>query len=149
MSTIGKRVIYVGPADGAESKPLNVEGTALASGILPGTFVSQSTGGLAISTDLAVTDVLFLVADKDEQRSRSVDDPWTENENMVAIQPRSGEFVNALVDTGQVLTIGTPLTKTVTGYLTTALLDGSQIIFAYADELITTSAVELVRVRVK
>ena len=37
MSTLGKRIIFVGPADGSNHKPLNVEGVATEAGILPGT----------------------------------------------------------------------------------------------------------------
>ena len=38
MSVKGKRVIYVGPADDANHKPLNIEGIAVAA-IAPGTVL--------------------------------------------------------------------------------------------------------------
>ena len=148
MSDVGKRVIYVGPADGSNHKPLNVEGVAAAA-IAPGTILKQTTTGLAAS-DIAATvfGQLLLVADKDQQRSKSVDDAWTINENMVAIQPRSGEFLNVLVATGQNLDPGTALTRNGAGLLVIAATDGTNEIVCYSDEDVTTTATTLVRVRV-
>ena len=142
MSILGKRVIYVGPADGSNGKPLKVEGLAKAA-ILPGAPVSLAADstGLEVATAL---DNLLLVADKDQLRSKSVDDAWTIAETMVAIQPRSGEFVNVLVETAQALVRGTPLTMGTTG-LTTGTEANA---VCYADEIVTTAALELVCVRV-
>lgn len=145
MSVKGKRVIYVGGVGSNECKPLNVEGIAKAAH-LPGTPVSFSTDGTGLEA-AAQGDNLFLVADKDQQRTRSVDDAWAINENMVAIQPRSGEFVNVLVVTGQALVRGTPLTVPVAGGALEVGTEANAV--AYADETITTTATELVCVRVK
>jgi len=142
MSTIGKRLIYVGPADDANHKPLHVEGVATEAGITPGMIVdyAAASAGLEISDSAAtVFGVPFLIADKDQMRSRSVDDAWTINENMVAIAPRSGEFFNARVITGQALVRGTPLTHTAGGMLTVAATDGTEEIVAYAEETVTTA----------
>lgn len=147
MSVIGKRTIYVGPVDGSDSKPLNHEGLAVAA-IAPGTTLSKSAAGFAASAVAAtVFGQLWLIADKDQMRSKSVDTAWTINENMVAIQPRSGEFVNALVVTGQALEIGTALTRNGAGLLVIAATDGTEEIVAYSDEKVTTTATQLVRVR--
>lgn len=149
MSTEGKRVIYVGPADGGTSSPLTVEGKAIAA-TAPGTVMEITATGLQASTVAHnVFGQVFLVADKDQQRSKSVDDAWTINENMVAIQPRSGEFVNVLVATGQAITkVGTALTRNGAGLLKLAATNGNDEIVAYSDEIVTTSATTLVRVRV-
>ena len=88
-----------------------------------------------------------LVADLDQMRSKSVDDDWTASENMVAIRPRSGEFMNVLVATGQNLDIDTALTRTTAGLLTIAATDGTEEIVAYSAEDVTTAATQLVRVR--
>lgn len=152
MSTKGKRVIYVGPADGSNHKPLNIEGVAVTA-IAPGTFLKQTTSGLAVNNIAAIIfGEQFIIADKDQQRSKSVDDAWTINENMVAIAPRSGEFVNALVVTGQALTRGTPLARNAAGLLKIAVTPAtvgatSEEIACYSDEDVTTSATQLVRVR--
>ena len=53
----------------------------------------------------------MMVADKDQQRSKSVDTAWTVDENMVGILPRSGELLNVLVITAQALVVGTALTR--------------------------------------
>lgn len=153
MSSKGKRVIYAGPVGGSNCKPLNIEGIAV-SAIAPGTFLKQTTSGLAVNDIAAIIfGEQFIVADKDQQRSKSVDDAWTINENMVAIAPRSGEFVNALVVTGQVLTRGTPMARNGAGLLKIAVTPAtvgatSEEIVGYADEDVTTSATQLVRIRI-
>ena len=153
MSAKGKRVIYVGPADGANHKPLNIEGKAVAA-IAPGTFLKRTTAGLDVN-DIAA--IIFgeqtIIADKDQQRSKSVDDAWTINENMVAIAPRSGEFVNALVATGQNLDPGTPMARNGAGLLKIAVTPAtvgatSEEIVGYSDEDVTTTATQLVRIRI-
>ena len=151
MSVKGKRVIFVGPADGSNHKPLNVEGVATEA-VPPGSVVdfAAADAGLELADDAAtVFGKLFMVADKDQQRSKSVDDAWTINENMVAIQPRSGEFVNVLVITGQAVLKGLPLSRSATpGALKLALTNGTEEIELYADETVTTIATQLVRCRV-
>ena len=149
MSTIGKRTIYVGPADDANHKPLNVEGVALAA-VLPGIVMLQTPTGLAVNSNAAtVFGDQLLVADKDQQRTRSVDDAWTVNENMVTIAPRSGEFVNVIVVGGNdILRQGTALSRDGAGRLQIAATDGSEEIVAYADEIINVTADALVRCRI-
>ena len=152
MSAKGKRVIYAGPADGSNHKPLNIEGIAVTA-IAPGTFLKQTTSGLAVN-DIAA--IIFgeqtIIADKNQQQSLSVDDAWTIDENMVAILPRSGEFVNCLVATTQTLERGSPLARNGAGLLKLAVTPAtvgatSEEIVGYSDETITTTATTLVRVR--
>lgn len=152
MSDVGKRVIYVGPADDANHKPLHVEGIATEA-IAPGSVVdyAAASAGLELMDDAAtVFGKPLLVADKDEMRSKSVDDSWTINENMVAIHARSGEFLNVLVVTAQALVRGTALTRSAAtpGALVIAATDGTEEILCYADEVVTTTATQLVRVRI-
>ena len=148
MSAIGKRVIYVGPADGADHKPLNVEGLAVAA-TAPGSVVGQSGSGLTKLTDAAGDFIKeFLVADKDQQRSKSVDDDWTIAENMVAVAPRSGEFVNVLCITAQAITIGIALARSGTAGALKIAGGATDEIVGYAAETVTTTATQLVAVRV-
>lgn len=148
MATIGKRKIYVGPADGANDKPLNIEGKAIAA-IAPGTILKRVATGLD-ANDVAATvfGQQLIVADKDQMRTKTVDDNWTINENMVGIALRSGEFANLLVATGQTLIAGDALSRNGAGLLKKALTDGTEEIVAFADEAITTAATTLVAVRV-
>lgn len=150
MSTKGKRTIWVGPVDGSDDKPLNVEAVATEA-IPPGSVLNfaAADAGFELS-DVAATvfGEILIVADKDQQRTKSVDDAWTINENMVGIQPRSGEVLNVLVATGQALVRGTALTRATGGLLTIALTGGTNEIVAFADETVTTTASQLVRVRV-
>lgn len=153
MSTIGKRVIWCGPTDGSNDKPLHVEGVAL-DAVAPGTVVEEVATGLQVNENAAtVFGQELLVADKDEMRSKSVDDAWTLNANMVAVKPRSGEFCNVLVATGQALVRGTPLSLNGAGLLKIAVTPAvvgatSEQVLAYSDEAVTTSGTTLVRVRV-
>lgn len=153
MSDVGKRVIYVGPADDANHKPIHVEGIATEASMLPGSVLdyAAASAGLELMDDAAtVFGKPLLVADKDQMRSKSVDDAWTINENMVAIQPRSGEFLNVLVVTAQALVIGTALTRSAVtpGALVIAATDGTEEILCHADEVVTTTATQLVRVKI-
>lgn len=156
MSVIGKRTIYAGPADGSDSKALQIEGVALTASCLPGTVVEQVATGLQTNAAAAT---LFgqelLVADKDSVRQKSVDTAWVQNENMVAIKARSGDFLNVLVADGNNITAkGTPLSLNGSGLLqiaTTPATVGvtSEQVLAYADEIVNVSGADaLVRVRV-
>ncbi len=152
MSTLGKRVIYVGPADGANHKPLNTEGVATEAGILPGSVIdyAAANAGFELMDDAAtVFGKPLMIADKDQQRSRSVDTAWTINENMVGLEPRSGEFFNVLVVTGQTLAKKTPLTRSAVtpGALVIAATNGTEEILCYSDEIVTTTATQLVCVK--
>lgn len=144
-------VIYAGPADYGDHKPLNVEGVAVAA-TLPGTVVSQTAAGLAVNASASTVDAQqLLIADKDQQRSRGVDDQWAISENMVAIQLRSGEFANVRVEPGVDITNrGFPLALNGSGLLTGATL-GTDYVIAYADEIVNTTggpaAGTLVRVK--
>jgi len=152
MSTIGYRTIFVGPVDGSDSKPLHVEGVATEAAS-PGAVLdyAAASAGLELMDDAAtVFGKPLMVADKDTARSKSVDTAWTINENMVAIKPRSGEILNVLCVTGQALLRGVALTRSAAtpGALVIAATDGTEEILCYADEVTTTSATQLVRVKV-
>lgn len=153
MSTKGKRMIWMGPADGPNANPLNIEGLAVAA-IAPGTFLKRTAAGLDVNDIAAIIfGEQFIVADKDQQRSKSIDTAWTINENMVAIAPRSGEFINALVATAQTLVVGSPLSRNGAGLLKLAVTPAtvgatSEEIVAYSDEALTTSGTELVAMRI-
>lgn len=151
MSDLGKRVIYAGPAEGGTCQPLKVEGIALSAATLPGTVMALVATGLEDSTVAStVFGQLFLVADKDQLRTRSVDDAWTQNESMAAIQPRSGEYVNVLVASGNNITSrGVALARDGAGKLAIAATDGTVEIVAYSDEIINVTADTLVRVKIK
>jgi hypothetical protein len=151
MATVkGKRLIYVGPADGAEHKPLTIEGKAIGGTIAPGFLVKQVATGMSTSTTAStVFGEPLLIANIDTQRSLTTDDVWAQNQNVVAIQPRSGEFVNAMVVTGSnITTRGMALTRNGAGKLKIAATDGSDEILAYSDEIVNLAADALVRVRI-
>lgn len=154
MSVIGKRVIYVGPADGSNSNPLTVEGIADEAAILPGSVIdyAATSDGFELMDDAAtVFGKPLLVANKQEMTSEDIETAWTLNETMVGIQPRSGERLNVLTITAQALVRGTALTRSAAtpGALVIAATDGTEEVLCYADEVVTTAATQLVRVYVK
>lgn len=144
----GKNLIWTGPANGANVSPLNVEGVA-ASAILPGTLIDQTSLGLKVDvTAITVVGQRFIVADKDQLRTKLITDPWTIAENMVGIMPRSGETMNVLCVTGQALIQGvTPLGRNGAGLLAIATVATDDVL-CYADETVTTTATQLVAVQV-
>lgn len=152
MSTKGYRQIWVGPVDNSADKPLREEGIATEAAS-PGAVLdyAASSAGFELMDDAAtVFGKPLMVADRDEARSGSVDDAWTINENMVAIKPRSGDILNVLCVTGQALVRGTALTRSAVtpGALVIAATNGTEEILCYADEVTTTAATQLVRVKV-
>lgn len=156
----GKQNIYVGPADGSNDKPLNIEGVNLTASLLPGTVVEQVATGLQANANAAtVFGQELLVADKDQLRSKAVSAAWTQNENMVAIKARSGDVLNVLVAPTQDITAkGVPLSMSATaGLLKIAVTPAtvgatSEQVLCYSDEIIDTTGGPatgtLVRVRV-
>lgn len=153
MAAKGKRVIYVGPADhGHAGKPLSVEGKALGV-VRPGALCAEAATGIDESAQAGIIwGASKLFADKDQQRTKTVDDDWASGENMVAIHARSGEFLNVLVADAQTITKSrTPLSSNGDGTLKIAVTPAtigatSTEILAFSDEIITTSGVTLVRV---
>ncbi len=151
MSVKGKRIIFAGPADGAESKPLHTEGKAIQA-IAPGSILKQTAAGLDLNNIAAI---IFgeppLIADMNSMEQLTVDDAWTINENMVAIRPRSGEFVNCLVADSVTLIKGDPVARNSAGLLKLAVTPAtvgatSEEIFGYSDEAVVTSGTTLVRI---
>ena len=156
MSVIGKRVIYVGPADGGHGKPLHAEGVLRNTTALPGTMLESEPLGFRVNQKPSTSFFReLIVADKDQLKSKSVDDAWLEDESIVAIRLRSGEFANVMVAAGNDITeLGAPLSLNGSGILQLANVPAtigatSDWVIAHADEVINTGATDqLVRIRV-
>ena len=104
-------VIWVGPADGSNHKPLTVEGTAGAT-ILPGTLVAQTGDDIAKSTNDGTTaSRLLLAREFGEQFGKKITDPITTGQHIVCVAPRSGEFFNVCISASQTLVVGDALTS--------------------------------------
>ena len=150
MSTIGKRKIWAGPADGANVHPLTFEGTADDS-ILPGKICIPTATGLKLG-DAAGTvfGIQQLVAmEYGIHTGQDVDTAYAAGDLVKAVQPRSGEFVNVYVAAGVNLgTLGIGLAADGTGNLAIAATDGSEDVLFYNDEVVNvTGSPALVRVR--
>jgi len=142
-TVIGKRVILAGG-----ECPLSVEAKALEADIIGGMSVDMTATGLQKNANAAtVKGVLPLIADKDSMKQKTVEDAWAINENMIALQPESGTFLNVLVATGNNITkVGTPLTVNGAGKFKIAA-PATDNVYCYADEIVNLGADALVRVR--
>lgn len=145
---IGKNLIWLGPADGANDNPHIIEGVALSAATLPGTVVEQVATGLQTNAAAAtVAGQERLVADKNQWENRPITEAWTQNENMMAIMFRSGEVGNVLVAASNNITAkGVPLSLNGAGLLQIATVATDQVI-AHSDEIVNVTANALVRVR--
>ena len=142
--------IHVISASG-KNKSLYRGGIALGV-IRPGTILKEVPGGFTLNDTLpTVFGEQLIVADQDRQRSKSIMEDWTIDENMVAILPRSGEFINIRVEQGSSLERGSPMSRndSVSGVLKLAMTDGSEEIVGYSDVTRPDLAFEMpIRIRV-
>lgn len=139
----GKHVIHAG---GVFPNPLlNAEGNAVAD-TLPGTIVVHVPTGLGKAA--GTEEKIFYVADLGYITARNVEQPNLAGENMIAIQPLPGMFLNVRSSTGQAYVKGDAITFDAAGrvkkYVDTGRIAG------YAEETVTTIADDqLVRVVIK
>ena len=149
MSVKGKRKIWVGPADGANCKPLIVEGLAV-DAITPGSLVERVAGGLKTSTKAATVfnSECLAALEYGDHVDRDVDTDYAIGENALAGQARSGELYNMLVAASTVLVKGSALASAGDGTLALAATDGTEQVLFYSDEALTVGgSAELVCVR--
>lgn len=78
----------------------------------------------------------------------TVDDAYAIADTAQAYIPYSGDMYQALVATGQALTVDTPLTSNGAGLLVIAT-PATDVVICYADETVTTVATTKVRVKFK
>lgn len=144
MAEAGKRNIF-----NDMCQPEAVEGVALQADILPGMMVTPTAAGYNKNAKAStVFGFQPLFADKDLIRMTSVDTVLVQNENMVARPLAANESANVLVATGQTINAPRlPLASNGDGSLKLAATDGTDYVVAYSDEIITTTAATLVRVR--
>lgn len=144
MSTIGKRKIWVGPADGPACKPLIKEGLAI-DAFLPGTLVVRSAAGLATSTKASTIfgQESTIAMEYGAHTGQDVDTAFTIGDTAIAAFVRSGEFVNALVVDGtNIVTLGSGLASNGAGRLKLAATDGTDFVLFHADEIINVSGAD-------
>lgn len=147
--------IWLGPVDGPNSKPLLEEGECAEAAMIPGSVAdyAAASAGFELMDDAGTTvGKPLMVVNRKWHEGATITTAWTVGENMSVVKPRSGEFVQVQVVTGQALLRGTALMRSGTpGALTIATpLDGTDVIevVCHADEIVTTAATQLVRVRV-
>ena len=148
---MAKRRIYLGPCDGDSKKALYVEGPAQ-DAIVPGSLLKQVAAGLATS-DLADTSTAqypLFAQEIPATEGGDISTAYTVDDVCYGVHVRSGEFVNALVASGQDITArGVALSSNGDGTLKIAAVDGTDVIIGYSDEIINTGgSTALVQVRI-
>lgn len=152
---MAKNKIWVGPADGANAKPLIVEGLVV-DDFSAGELLKQTASGLATS-DIAATvfgEECLIAQEIGAGIGGDIDTKATVGDTGFAIAVRSGEFVNVRVATGNnITTKGVALSSAGDGQLKIAVtpatvgVTSEQVLF-FSDEIINVAADQtLVRVR--
>lgn len=144
----GKRTIFVGGENYAHVTTDDQPSIAGAAGILPGNLLQTSATGFVIHATAGATDKpIVLIADMPLDVAQGVNTAYASGDTVNAFQLLPGMKANVLVATGQTITkFGTPLTSNGAGLFRIAT-PATEEVLAYADEIITTSATTLVRVR--
>lgn len=130
---MAKRVIWAGPVDHSQQSPMTVEMPATTA-IIPGSLVTIAANKLANSTADGTAKVRVLVAREiGEHYGKTITDPWTVDENMVAVAPRSGELVNVRLAASQTVVTGDGLTSNGDGSWKKAAPTDFPLLFARED----------------
>lgn len=133
---------FLGSAE--NNQPEQVELPAAAAGILPGNVLLRAADKFKKHDGANLGGFVYIAK---ESPNGDIDRAYLADETVFACRPKSGDFYQALVATGQVLVVDTPLTSTGTGLLDIAT--GTDVIVCYSDETITTVATTPVAVKFK
>lgn len=148
---MAKRRIYLGPADCGSRKALYVEGVAQ-DAIVPGSLLKHVASGLATSDllDTSTEQYALFAQEIPATEGGDITTAYTVGDVCYGVHARSGEFVNARVAAAQNITKrGTALASNGDGTLKIATTDGTDVVIAYADEIVNTGgSVALVQVRI-
>lgn len=126
------------------NQPEQVELPGAAAGILPGNLLLRASDELKLHDGANLGGFVYVAK---EAPHGDIDTAYLADETVFAYKPKSGEYYQMLVATGQALVVDTPLTSTGTGLLDIAA--GTDVVVCYADEAITTVATTPVRVKFK
>jgi hypothetical protein len=151
-TSIGKRSVFVGPAERGNCSPLQVEGLVAEAGILPGTLVQQAAANAGLEINDTAAAAAFgkqlLVADRNALKQEAIDVAWEVGEVMQAISPRDGEFFNVVLASGNNVTaLDVPLTVNGAGKLAIAASDGTVPVLFYAKEILNAVSDSLILVQ--
>lgn len=142
---MAKNKIFVGSAE--NNTPIVEEALAAAT-ITPGNLIVRNGSGAlilhAVNGTMAAEMQTYFAGLKMLDGTATT---YASGETVFAHRPQSGETYHALVVTGQTIVKDSPLTSNGAGLLKIATL-GTDFVFAYADEVITTAATTLVRVKI-
>jgi len=151
MAGTGKNLVFASRASGSshDGDPTYVEALVnIDNGVLPGTALRRNANGEFTLKDgsLAASDGIFYIADINAVKQGNMTDAWANGETGVALQPRVAQKFNMRAATGQTISVGVSLGINADGRIIAATV-GTNKVYAYADETITTTANDqLVRV---
>lgn len=141
---MAKNVIWVGSA--VNALPIKEEAIAVAA-INPGNVLLRTTAGFKkhdVNGTAAANGFAYIA---DLNVLDGVTTAYATNDTVQAFRLQSGETYNALVVSGAVLSLNTPLTSDGAGRLKVATL-GTDAVIAFSDEVVTPAADALVRVKI-
>lgn len=126
------------------NQPEQVELPGAAAGILPGNLLLRASDKLKKHDGANLGGFVYVAK---EAPNGDIDTAYLADETVFAYRPKSGDYYQMLVATGQVLVVDTPLTSNGAGLLDIAT--GTDVIVCYSDETITTTATTPVAVKFK
>jgi hypothetical protein len=145
---MAKNTIFVSPASTVQ--PIVAEALAAAA-LSPGNLLNKDATGKFEKHGTAGggTEVMLYIANANFLEQLTVSDALTSGDTVQAFEPRAGESYHMLVATSQTIDVlDKPLTSNGDGTLKIGT-PATDDILCYADEVITTTAVTLVKVKFK
>jgi hypothetical protein len=127
------------------NQPEQVELPGAAAGILPGNLLLRTDDEFEIHDGAGAAGFVYVAK---EAPHGDIDTAYLEGETVFSYRPKSGDFYQMLVATGQALAVDTPLTSNGAGLLRIAVI-ATEPVVCYSDETITTTATTPVAVKFK
>ena len=138
---MAKRKIYLGPLDNNVNGGLYVEGLAV-DAFTPGELLERTSAGLATSNNAATLFGSEYIVAKEisESEGGDISTAYTIGDTAQGVKARSGELLNVMVAISQnINTSGKALSSNGDGTLKIAVLDGTEEILFYSEEIVNTS----------
>lgn len=127
------------------NQPEQVELPGAAAGILPGNLLLRAADEFKLHDGADLGGFVYIAK---EAPHNDIDTAYAADETVFAYRPKSGDYYRALVATGQVLVVDSPLTSNGAGLLVLAT-PATDVVICYADEALTTTATTAVAVKFK
>lgn len=125
------------------NQPEQVELPGAAAGILPGNLLLRASDEFKLHDGADAGGFVYVAK---EAPHGDTDRAYLADETVFAYRPKSGDYYQMLVATGQTLVVDSPLTSNGAGLLVLAT-PATDVVICYANEAITTTATTPVAVK--